>query len=225
MKKQTIYGLSLIFLAVGLNSCGKTTKRKVTNDWKIVSLEDEGEMDSNNDSYSKTTMTESSVSIYNTYSFSGPDSIETFIEDLTGLVKTNNLSIKKDGTWQWNQELFYENIAGPNSQNATLKKDLSGTWSFMGKTKGNDFKKNERLVFNVLSSYNSDYQIDGQTVVNDYSEQATYLTGQNTMTFTVKESTGKELQLEMESASNFSYSWSSGVNTQRRTLKMTLKEQ
>lgn len=229
MKKRIIYGLSLIFLSVGLNSCGKTTKRKITNDWKIVSLEDEEEKNSGNtydsDSYSKTIMTESTVSNYSTYTYMGPDSMETLIEQSTGSVKANNLTIKKDGTWEWDQELFYENPPDSNTQSRTVKKNLSGTWSFVGKTKGNDFKKNERIIFNILQSKDVENYEWNSGGGNEVLEEHTYLTSENTMTFTVKESTKKELQLEMESASNNTYPWSSGVETRSKTLKMTLKEQ
>ncbi|MGV3612532.1 MAG: hypothetical protein ACO1N0_16355 [Fluviicola sp.] len=229
MKKQLIYGLSLIFLAVGLNSCGKTTKRKITNDWKIVSLEDEAENNSPNTfdshSYSKTTMTESTVSNYSTYTYMAPETVETLIEQSNGSVKANNLTIKKDGTWQWDQELFYEKKPqNSNAQNITVKKNLSGTWSFVGTTKGNDFKKNERILFNILQSKDAEIFEWNSGGGNEVLEEHTYLTSEKTMTFTVKESSKKELRLEMESASNNTYPWSSGVETRSKTLKMTLKE-
>ena len=225
MNKSIIYGLGIACLVIGLNSCVKTTKRKITNDWKIVSLEEErkgSSVVSTEEDYWKTDMTENTVYRYSHYTLLGVDGPYTYTYETTGEVKENKMSIKKDGTWQWTQELSYD---WNGSENDTYKKDLSGTWSFVSKTKGDDFKKNERIIFNILLNKNSTIQTQNQQVVNDYNEEKTFLTGENTMTFTVKESKKKELQLEMESTSNYSNSWSSGVNYQSKTLKMTLKEQ
>ena len=230
MKKSFIYGVGIALLAIGLNSCGKTTKQKITNDWKIVSQEEEQESSwdqTDQDSYWKSSMTESTVSTYNSYTFMDVGGPTTYTSQHTGIVKENKIEIRKDGTWQWIQELSYdENVGGGNTQNDTYKKDLSGTWSFVGKTKGNDFKKNERVVFNILLNKSSTIQTQNQTIVNEYSDETTYLTSENTLTFTVKESKRKELQLEMESAMNHSSpANSSGTNSQTKSLKMTLKEQ
>ncbi len=229
MKKHIIYGLSLIFLAVGMNSCGKTTKRKITNDWKIVSIEEEQKATSvqaDMENYWKTTMTESTVSNYSIYTIMGVDGPYTYTSESAGEVKENEFSIKNDGTWQWTQELYYDENSGMGYPfTTTTKRYLSGTWSFIGKTKGDDFKKNERVVFNILLNKKSTLEKNQTTVLTDYSEETTYLTGESTMTFTVKESKKKELQLEMESAFHYSFMGSINDNTQSKTLKMTLKEQ
>lgn len=231
MNKSIIYGLGIVFLGFGLNSCGKTTKRKITNDWKIVSLEEErkgSSVVSTEEDYWKTDMTETTVYRYSKYTLTGVDGLYTYAYETTGEVKENKMSIKKDGTWQWTQELSYD---WNSSENDTYKKDLSGTWSFVSKTKGDDFKKNERIIFNILLNKTSTIQTQNQQVYNDYTEENTFLTGENTMIFTVKESKKKELQLEMESATNTSYTYTdtysdiSGSNYLIKTLKMTLKEQ
>ncbi|MNR42787.1 hypothetical protein D3C85_1613410 [compost metagenome] len=93
----------------------------------------------------------------------------------------------------------------------------------MGKTKGDDFKKNERLLFNVLNKKESSLNIVDNVVVSDDLSNTTFLAGENMQIYTIKESKKKELQLELES--NFvSESSSSGVNKEEGTLKITLKE-
>ncbi|MGV3612531.1 MAG: hypothetical protein ACO1N0_16350 [Fluviicola sp.] len=226
MKKQIIYGLSLIFLAAGLNSCGKTTKRKITNDWKIVSLEQKQESIYNQNSqgnYWKSTMNETTVSINSVYYNLDANGVPyTSVNETTGEVKENKLSIKKDGTWEWAQELVYTDDPGNGNQHtSTTGTILSGTWSFVGRTKGDDFKKNERLLMNILVHKNSILEKDQTSVLNDFSDETTYLTGENTMTFTVKESSKKEMRIEMESSSKNSFS---GLNLVK-SLKMTLKEE
>ncbi len=223
MKKSIICGLSLAILVIGLSSCGKTTKGKITNDWTIVSSEEVQTTHSGQtgqEVYSKATMTENSVSNYSSYTLGGVENTSSN----TGVVKANTISIKKDGTWNWTQELSYdENVGGGNTQNLTNKTNQGGTWSFVGKTKGDDFKKNERVIFNVLTKSTSTVQTMNQSVVTENSESFTYLAGENTMIFTVKESKNKELQLEKELDRENSSSGSSGVNTESKTLKMTLK--
>ena len=227
MKKHFICGLSLIFLAIGLNSCGKTNTRKITNDWKIVSLEEEQKSTSvqaDQEDYWRTSMTETTVSRYSEYTLMGVDGPYHYAYTTTGVVKANKITIKKDGTWEWVQELTFDQDSGGNPFEITAQRDLSGTWSFVGKTKGNDFSKNERVVFNILLDKRSSFANPQTVELNDSSEETTYLIGENTMTFTVKESTKKELQLEMESASNYSSSLGPAVTSNSKTLKMPLKE-
>lgn len=118
----------------------------------------------------------------------------------------NEISIKKDGTWTWNREykstalLFGGSIYATNASTT----QQSGTWSFVGKTKGDVFKKNERVIFNILFEETIDKHTysPNNAVFQDNTEYTsnTYLVGEKVVIYTVAESTRKELKLTSESS-------------------------
>lgn len=218
MKKITVYTLSVAFLAVGMASCAKTTKGKVTNEWKVVSYEKNelGTNQNGNTSHLNMKMSESSftrelldkdnngTAIYHNYS--------------QGSVNSHELILKKDGTWSSVQDITYNFSNDATNQLVTKE---SGTWSFVGKTKEDDFKKNERILFNVLTRSERSLSKNENTIVSDEIINTTFLTGENLLIYTIKESKKDEMQLEMES--NIVSETDGGVNKDENLLKITLR--
>ncbi len=219
MKKIAIYTLCFTFLAAGATSCAKTSKGKVTNEWKIVSYErnESGTYQNGNTSSLIIKMTESSF----TRELTDKDNNGTvhFYNYSEGSVNSHELTIKKDGTWSSVQDITY--VFSNNNGTNRIVTEESGTWSFVGKTKGDDFKKNERMLFNVLNRSEKSTSTNGNNVTSDDLTSTTFLTGENLKIYTIKESKKEEMQLEMES--NIASETNGGVNKDEDLLKMTLR--
>lgn len=221
MRKIVSYALSTAFLAAGITACAKSTKGKVTNEWKVVSyVKTESYSDPDQDYSNNSTMnlTETSFTQQN----SSVDGSLAVSSTYNGSVNLHELTIKKDGTWSWKRDMTYDYGNGDGNK---IVDEQAGTWTFVGKTKGDDFKKNERLLFNILSETRTSSQIDNQAVVNQFSSNETYLAGENILIYTIKESSQKEMLLESvnDVAITMNHGSSSG-NSDKQTITMTLKE-
>jgi hypothetical protein len=219
MKKIFYYTLSVAFMATAMASCAKSTKGKMANEWKVTSYQEKSTdvQDNGDKTVSTTTMTENAITMTTEDTPSGGSTTTT---TRTGTVSANDLTIKKDGTWTWTQNAtIVENFGF--TVTTTYNTNKSGTWSFVGKTKGDDFKKNERILFNVLSESGSTVQTSGNTSLTSTSSD-TYLTGEYTMLFTVKESKGKSLELESEGANSSTYN--NQTSTYNTSTSMKLEE-
>jgi hypothetical protein len=221
MRKIVSYALSTMFLAAGMAACAKSTKGKVANEWKVVSYvktESYSDPDQNYSNSSAMNLTETSFTQQST-STNGGMSVNN---NYSGSVNEHELIIKKDGTWSWKRDMTYD--YGNGDGNKTID-EQTGTWTFVGKTKGDDFKKNERLLFNILSETRTSSQITNQVVVNQFASNKTYLAGENVLIYTIKESKRKEMELESvnDVAITSDYGSSSG-NTDKEMTTMTLKE-
>jgi hypothetical protein len=213
MKRASIYILSALFLAAGISACGKTTKGKMVNDWKVTSYNEEmAFVSSNGDKDIHTiSMTENSVTTAAVHTpATGPGS--TYSQ--TGTVKLHEWTIKKDGTWSSVQEIGF----GGGNSTYTNKIEQSGTWSFLRTTKGDEFGKNERVHFNILQSKSVENSTSGQ-IVNTNSDEETYLTGEKVMVYTIKSS--KKDALEMELENDYRFTQTSG-NNNSHTLTRTI---
>lgn len=180
---------------VGITACGKTTNRKVTNEWKVTSMESiENNINSSGDKHISTfSVNGNTVTDKNDdYPSNGVSSSTV----RTGTMNTNELTIKKDGTWTWTMSATYPGDNGNSSYTEMV--DQSGTWSFLTKSKGDDFKKNERLVFNILAAKIRDIEVENGVTVQDDKEELVYSTGKYTTIYTVKESKNNRLELELE---------------------------
>ncbi|MCH2233349.1 MAG: hypothetical protein MK078_03765 [Crocinitomicaceae bacterium] len=96
----------------------------------------------------------------------------------------SSMVISENGTWEMTIEYYYIQEGGITPYNVKTKK--SGTWSFVGKTKG-EFEKNERIIISVLRDYyweEAALQYEG-----NYSD------GQNSKVFVIKELTSSNLHL------------------------------
>jgi hypothetical protein len=215
MKKIILITLSLTFI-VGITSCGKTTKRKLVNDWRVTSSLEETEYTSNGDhSTNTTTIAENEVTTSTVYD---PSTGPTTTNSATGSVLINEFIIQKDGTWSLVREISFQ--GGTSSSNNRMEQ--SGTWSFLKNNKSDDFKKNERVHFNVLKSKSLETVSLSGSVVNSNSYEETYLTGEKVLVYTIKESKKDQLEMEMETSSSLTQT--SGNNYSNSAIKrMTLE--
>ena len=221
MKRIISYMLIVFVLAAGMAACGKTNKGKMSNEWKVTSMESKETYE--NSTGSKTvstfTMTESTITETNYYEYVPGPPAYTEIE--TSEVNANEFIINKDGTWSWVID------ATQTTSNGTHQEILeqAGTWSFLDRTKGDDFKKNERVLFNVLTLKARNIVIENGITVDDFTDNLTYTTGKSTMIYTVIESKKDKLELEMdaENVTTTNSNMSSGMNANTSYRKITLE--
>lgn len=186
--------LAALFLTVGFASCTKSTKGKMANDWKVVSMTSEssstdfdGNKNVSTQNANETTLTTKSVTT------ATDGSITTTLG--SAMINKNEFTIEKDGAWKWIQDLSYSTDSGV----VRTTNERSGTWSFIGKNKGDEFKKNERVLFNVLKVNYSIVHKNQGTIIDQQNASSENLQGDVTLIYTIKESKKDELQLEMES--------------------------
>jgi hypothetical protein len=217
MKRITIYILSLVFVTVGITSCGKTTKGKLTNEWKVTSYQDVETSQNTNGDKTISTISITGNTVTNTDvndPVNGPETTTSTI----GTLNTHEFTIKKDGTWSWIIDQTFTD--GSSVRNERMEQ--SGSWSFLNKTKGDDFKKYERVLFNVLAAKLTDIQTENQIVVANNIENLTYTTGKSTMIYTITES--KKNKLEMELESKYVFTQDSDSNSSATTRKLVLEK-
>jgi hypothetical protein len=203
-------------LAVSISSCGKSSKGKMANEWKVTEMNSTStDTQSNGDKTVTTTSATETSATTTTVQTSGSSSQTT---TQTATIAVNDMKIDKDGTWTWNQDFTIVN--GAVTQNTKGAK--TGTWSFVSKTKGDEFKKNERVVFNVLT--------DNSTVVNSVGSSSitstsadTYLTGENVMIYTIKDSKKDELKLERDGSNTSSAGSSTSSYVSNETITLSAK--
>ncbi|HRO76422.1 MAG TPA: hypothetical protein PLP27_09770 [Crocinitomicaceae bacterium] len=101
----------------------------------------------------------------------------------------------------------------------------TGTWSFIGTNKTDEFKKNERIVFNFLNiSFTNATTINSTTTTSSGTES--YKVGELSMIYTVKESTGKKLVLfsETENVNSNTSGSSTSTSSSKGTYEITLEK-
>lgn len=177
---------SIFLVLLAICACAKTTKGKITEEWKIT------EMHSNSEYTSATNVvsTDTKDIINNTYTHNfvlTQPSIPVSSSTENGTVSQGSWTISKDGNWT--RTLTYS-----VKDSVEYSETDSGTWSFVGKTKGDDFIKNERVLFNTLSVSTTEKTLSSGSV-KTISEN--YLTGQKNSIFTVVESKSDLLKLEI----------------------------
>ncbi|WP_300663359.1 hypothetical protein [Fluviicola sp.] len=208
--------ISILVMTIALGSCGKSTKGKMANDWKVTSMTTESTSTSADGSKYTSTQTMNETRMDAKYVTTAADGSVTTVTD-DARVNTNEFTIEKDGAWKWIQDLSYSTDSGE----VRTRSEKSGVWSFIGKNKGDDFKKNERVLFNILKADYSTVHKNQGTIVNEYNANYEYLTGYETAIYTVKESKKDELQLEAESE-NMTNQYSNESKITSKT-SMTLK--
>ncbi|WP_430403751.1 hypothetical protein [Fluviicola sp.] len=220
MKKIIYSTLSVALLAVSISSCAKSSKGKMANEWKVTEFNStETDTDSNGDqTVSTTSMTESTATMTTVQTSGGSSQTTT----QSGTVNANEMTIDKDGTWTSTRDITSTQSILGTTATTNMKTVTSGTWAFVGKTKGDDFKKNERVLFNTLSeTYTQVYTYNGSSQTSASTD--TYLTGENVMIYTVTESKGKELALESEMSSS-NTSTGGGTSSTKGTTTIKLAE-
>lgn len=212
MKKKLIYFTSLLVIASVAISCGKTNKRKLSNDWTVSSMYQEVEFKSYEDSedYKENRESESTTTIEDgkyVYKWSFDNESSFYVPGIDdwqtntnsgddkeeGDVLVYDFKITKDGNWERHFVLKQE---GPNNSTIEMEQKETGTWSFVKKSE--EFIKNERVLFNVLTAEETHTFTDEDGESNVDKESWTYKSGENTNVYVVKESTKDELSLMME---------------------------
>lgn len=118
--------------------------------------------------------------------------------------------------------MFTQNVMQGVITTITSTETDSGTWSFIGKNKEEDFKKNERVLFNTMATTRSTTTVN--TIGNSSNTStdtgsSTYKLGENVTIYTVVESKPKALELKSEAGG----STTSGTSTSSFTTESTIK--
>lgn len=205
MKKIYLVLFSIVLLSGGFSSCSKTNKEKISNDWKVTSFESTLTSILGNHT-SSVTNDYSDGHTYKTVITSMPFPLVSS-PDITTIIKNINIddfTINKDGTWEWTRQ--FSSSDGDSIVTKEIETQItSGTWNFLTKSKTEEIKKNEKVLFNILKEEMITKRFQtvaatGHTVTLDENEQTnTYLMGVNALVYTVVESKSKELRLSAES--------------------------
>lgn len=211
MKKLLFFVAVATFATGTMVSCGKSSKGKLDNEWKIDAAEhvttttNGGNTSTNTQKISGTTITNTSVN--------GGTTTTT-----TGTVNESRWTIKKDGTWERVLSFtFTETFLGNTLTNTTSIIE-SGSWDFFAGV--GEFKKNERIVFNTLNSktvasttYAGD--TDTETTLNTYQD------GEVSEIFVITESTKKALAFEFTGGTTDVITSGGSTTTSSSTSKKT----
>lgn len=220
MKKLIFSVMSVALVAGTMTSCGKSSVGKMSNDWKVTSYSDKtsttqgnGDVNSDSEVGTATTYTKTSSST----------SGGTTMSDVTdGTINENTMTIEKDGTWKSVKTTTTTSTSSPFTGVTTTSTDVvtintSGTWSFVGKNKTDEFKTNERVVFNTLAGSWTDNGTSvttagGSTTTTTSTDSGSdnYKVGENAKIWTITESTAKSLKLSSETGGSYSHTQSGG---------------
>ncbi len=186
MKKAIILGMSVLALSVSFSSCKKTSKRKVSKDWKVSKYENTTSTVSENIDGESGTRTENG----------GNTSVSKTVK-----VNEWTWTIDKKGTWSENKNVTYSYTSSGIQVVEEKTSKVSGTWAFLSKNKSGEFKKNERIAFTILKE--EDHTKKTSTLNGNSTVEESSYTGNDTgydvdVVYTVKESKGKSLVLVNE---------------------------
>ena len=204
MKKAILFVALAAGTAGFMTSCGKSSKGKLAAEWKLDSM-------TSTETYgSGTTTTSISGTTYTETSGSGTQ---------TGTVKTATWTIEKDGTWTRTLEIETTETFGGATYTYNTKNVSEGTWDFLaGKTE--EYKKNERVVFNTKTSTDTNVATSGG-VSNTTTETNTYLDGENSMIYVISESKKKSLTLTYSGSNTNTDNSGSYTTTYNETVNLT----
>lgn len=212
MKKAFLFVAGAALVTGSMVSCGKSTKGKMDGEWNIDSY-----VSNSSDTWGGNTDTESVNATGTTVTITSTSGGNT--DTQTGTFSNASYTIAKDGTWSNAMTVsFIENIAGTDVT-TTNTMIASGTWDFL---KGiGEFKRNERVVFNTLSSTETQTTAAGGSSTTD-TDTDTYLEGENSDIYVITESKRKSLILTAEQNSTSTGS-SSGSYSNTTTITLSIK--
>lgn len=190
----------------------------MANDWKVVALDETYDASFSDGSASHSTRILDETSFRSTVTGTSQLGEPIPPVNTSGTVNVNEWHIEKDGAWTQTEEY----VSTDSSTETTSRIEQSGTWNFLGKNKGDGFRKNERVIFNVLAKRVKTVQKNQGAVISDDSTNETYLTGERTIIYTIKESGNKELKLELEAERVLKQDVN--VTSTLRKLNIVLKE-
>lgn len=197
MKKIIIYSLSVLLVAGAAISCRKTSKGKMSNEWQLSDYSSTETRTDDDGDVNTTTITSDGTTITSTSSYTSGGT--TTSNTATGVVNDYSFVIDKDGTWEETMDVTFTDTDGNATSVETTATVSSGTWNFLGNVE--EFKKNERVVFNTLSetnNYSSSTTFGGTTISSSSSETESFANGENAEIMLVVESKRKELELMTE---------------------------
>ena len=208
MKRLLYFVVVVTFTTSIIISCGKTTKGKMDGEWTISSME-ESDVDldtSPSDTYTTTIdgsiITETDVS-------GGTTTTDT------GVVNEAKWKIKKDGKWE--QTIVTTFTFGSNTYRET--KSRSGNWNFLNSV-SKDYKKNERVLFNVLEEKKILSTTSGGTTTSN-TDSHSYYDGEESFIYVVTESTKNTLVLNLDGARSSFTIYGGSTYTHKTTTKST----
>lgn len=201
MKNICFTILVLSLLTGGISSCKKSSTRKISNQWTVTSSEEQSA-----DTYAD------GSNLASFFNVNG-NAVNRFVssQDANGVNQTSSSSgiinlyeyiINKDGTWSSTKNYT---IIISSVKNITYISELSGTWNFVKKNSSDDFKKNEKVLFNVLSDKHTAIQIEGPETYQTESKH-TFLPGENVLIYKVLESKTKKLKFQYEKGATYNQS-------------------
>lgn len=235
MKKIT-YLLLASAVAVGaMSSCAKTNKRKMSNSWNvdernwtITNIDSDGDR-----STQEIEASGSTIKRTETYQQSGQPSVSS---ETTGQLHNAEYTIEKDGTWSSEFEFTFvdEGETGGFEYETTTKTTVvtTGEWDMLNGV-GDDFKKNERVKFSVLSETTTSnsttvttntFNGNTETTQSVDTETNQYNPGDNAEIFVVVESARKELELMSEKEATYTQNGETDTRLETTSLKLSEKE-
>lgn len=223
MRKFFLGVCSIALVAGTMTSCGKTTKGKLSEEWNVAKIENK----STNISSSGNTTTNSSVITIDGTNLTRVTTNSNGTTTTTGTVSKYAYIINKDGTFEIAIDVTYVTSGTGYTETTKQVRTTTGTWSFVDKNKTDEFKKNERVIFNTLSvaeTNTSTLAYSGTTTstTTSNSNSSSYIVGENSSIYTVEESTGKTLVLVREHSS--SSTGSNGTNSSSGSATITLEK-
>ena len=224
--KKTLILLFVAALGAGtMSSCKKSNKGKLSGEWTMASMSETSTNTSGNPATTSTTTISSTdgaaVSVVSSSTAAG-----TTTTTNTGVVNTATWTIEKDGTWSMTMDVTLSGSETGLTWSSSEAETTTGTWSFVGKDKSADFKRNDRVVFNTLTSastYTDSYTVTGgSTYTDNSSDSYSWATGENQATYVITESKKKELTLTQEDSSTWSDTDAGGTTSGSSTLMSTM---
>lgn len=227
MKKLILSVLSVALVAGTMTSCGKSSKGKMSNDWNVASYSDKSNTTQGNGDVSSTTEIGTATTFSITSSSSSNGTTNSSVTN--GTINENSMTIDKDGTWKsvktTTTVVTTTPFAGATTVTTSkINVNSNGTWSFVGKNKTDEFKTNERVVFNTTTvgttgTGTAVTTFGGTSTTSSGSETISnnYKVGENSQIWTITESSAKSLKLSAETGGAQSDTQSSGGSSTTTT--------
>jgi len=183
--------LMATFLLV--SACGKTNLKKMSHKWNVASYVEH----STNAVGAQVIETGDKSNYSVNYIDVNNQSNETH-----GSIDEYTITFSKNGTFNVVKRYHYSKIQAGTTIVTQIENFITGTWVFVGTNKTEDFKKNERILINLTKNITN--QTDVKTTASDSTTtekntiEDTYLSGEKTFVYVVKESAKHKLVLEVD---------------------------
>jgi hypothetical protein len=219
MKRVFILGLGVALVAGGMTSCRKTSKGKMSNEWTVSDYNSESTSTSVSGDVYKTVQVMDGTSLVSTYTTS-PNGGSVSSSESRTRINSWTYTIDKDGTWNSLKNTTRTNLSSNETDNTI--KDYSGVWNFIGKSKTEEFKMNERVIFNILDLKITETYTVGNSAPIVSTDIYTLSNDDDAyIIYTVVESKGKKLTLESENTSSNTDSYGTSSSTGLTTISFT----